>query len=100
MVKIIIFFSPFKFYTKILLATYTSQHNIIGLSNSTNILPNLQPHSISISDEIKHFRQHVDPNQEQSETIIRSQFNSLTSLSVPSVKPLSKSLSLFFFHKG
>jgi len=42
----------------------------------------------------------VDPNREQSESLNRSRFNSLTSLSILSGKPLSKSLSLFFFRKG
>ena len=42
----------------------------------------------------------MDARREQSESLSRSRFNSLTSLSILSGRPLSKSLSLFFFRKG
>ena len=50
--------------------------------------------------EVRRQRQRADNSREQPETLSQTRYNTLSSLTSPSPKPVNKSPSLFFFRKG
>ena len=58
------------------------------------------PRSSNISEEVKFQRQRILPLEEQSKLPYRGKFNTLTTLSSPSTKPVQRSIGLFFYRRG
>ena len=65
------------------------------LSSSYN-----KPRSINISEEVKFQRQCVDPSKTPSDTLCSGKFNTLTTLSSISTKPVQRSVGLYFSRRG
>ena len=59
------------------------------------------PRSIHVSEEVKFQRQRIDPVvlKEQSQSLSRSPFNTLTTLTT-STKPIQRSVGLYFYRRG
>ena len=58
------------------------------------------PRSIHISEEVKFQRQRVDPSKTPSDTLRSGKFNTLTTLSSISTKPIQRSVGLYFYRRG
>ena len=59
------------------------------------------PRSIHVSEEVKFQRQRIDPVvlKDQSQSLSRSPFNTLTTLTT-STKPIQRSVGLYFYRSG
>ncbi|RPA89960.1 hypothetical protein L873DRAFT_514058 [Choiromyces venosus 120613-1] len=66
-------------------------------SSTNSILPIAR---LVASEEVQRQCQRADQSKDYRESLIQSRFNTLSTLSSPSPKPINKSLSIFFFYKG
>jgi len=58
------------------------------------------PRSRQISEEVKFQRQRIQPSEEQPKLAHRGKFNTLTTISSPSTKPVQRSIRLYFYRRG
>ena len=58
------------------------------------------PRSVHVSEEVKFQRQRVDPVKEQPESLPSSKFNTLTTSSSSFMKPIQRSVGLYFYRRG
>ncbi|KAG0128325.1 hypothetical protein HOY82DRAFT_541339 [Tuber indicum] len=75
----------------------TSSTTSLAISISNFLLP---LRTSASAEEVRRYRQRANQSKDQPEHLSQSRFNTLSSLTLSLPKPINKSLSLFFFHKG